>query len=1172
MDKGGTKTQKKKTSMVPVPSPRVPTPRPPLPPLRPRLAQARLATIHHNLTISKNYTTNNEYEEIKHDSWKRTQIFPKTVSSRGDEILYLSTAMYSLKTQMEQDYVIPAPGFHTGRHRQGTIATAILTRKVDAEHHDGEETSKTVMASPKLSMGSSPHRKKRLTTEAEGGFSSALAKHPPPIPPPLLRRLGSKEISGLGKVKVMLKVSGCSSTSSDTSLLNVDSRKRQVTLFDPASCGASSLTPEDRRLGVAAPKMFAFDAIFTEQEAKGELCATALTDVIHAVINGTDGCLFSFGHPRLGKTNTMVGSPESVSSLGVIPSAISWLYRSIADQKQRTGARFSVRVSAIEVAGPAYNLKDLLQQHAAECDQAPIYLCEGSLQNCCELRAPSPEKAAFYLDSALLGRCSEQSHLFYTLHVYQYSVAGKGGVAGGRSRLHLIDLGSCERSKGTGGLPLSAIGNVLLAIFNGQKHLPHREHKLTQQLKECMGSLTCHAAMIAHVSPEAANYTDTLTTVQLASRIHRMRRKRFKFMGTGGGVVAGEDVNRPGGSSDVDPSSSEQSADTVIYVGPTEETDGEHPPVYIPSLNSGDNRCAMNKALRGSLVEQKLKTISKSVPASPQKSIPEEKSMHRKQTKPNSTKSSPVRTLKPTTSAAREEQWIDGPRVLKSRVSEGRAIHSLSGSGGRDKRETWVDGPRLANGHSLGGASTPGNGASAGLTSAVGGSYGFMDTHKKNMIRKWVENQSILIGKTRHYREPSRALDEARGRGSGQEDDGGVTSYANHSLQPIHIPPNKGVPLEKLQCSGVEPEYDEDMEMEVEIIEVEEPEEPVPMQDCCLQVTEEDIALCMGTIENPLPEVDQEEHPLRILSQENLTVVSTFADSLSLVNDLDRILPKSSVILGNYNGWQRNVENHSDTLARKMAQYEQLSALHDLYNAKQRVNDLKPVARCQSLMFSEFFTGTAVNDFDVNSIASEPAYLPGENSKLCDNCKINLEVDTSSFYKYDPTRFHSYRKLNNLSSLRHPDGASNPNLRDVCKREPGNGAESIPKLDDEEEISVPPPLMSSMLSLNRESYEPNKSHMHNSIEISNGQLHDPGGKVQYCKADVERLDRGWNEAKKGTKLKDLRSDQQKYVKSEITSTRHRIFSPFGHSGLFEKRAQFQTNTSSSKTTNKSQAV
>jgi kinesin family member 26 len=41
-------------------------------------------------------------------------------------------------------------------------------------------------------------------------------------------------------------------------------------------------------------------------------------------------------------------------------------------------------------------------------------------------------------------------------------------------------------------------------------------------------------------------------------------------------------------------------------------------------------------------------------------------------------------------------------------------------------------------------------------------------------------------------------------------------------------------------------------------------------------VTEEDIAFCMGELENPLPEVDQEEHPLRILSQENMTVVSTF--------------------------------------------------------------------------------------------------------------------------------------------------------------------------------------------------------------------------------------------------------------------------------------------------------
>lgn len=55
-------------------------------------------------------------------------------------------------------------------------------------------------------------------------------------------------------------------------------------------------------------------------------------------------------------------------------------------------------------------------------------------------------------------------------------------VSGGRSRLHLIDLGSCEAtpSRGTeaaGGplcLSLSALGSVILALVNGAKHVPYR--------------------------------------------------------------------------------------------------------------------------------------------------------------------------------------------------------------------------------------------------------------------------------------------------------------------------------------------------------------------------------------------------------------------------------------------------------------------------------------------------------------------------------------------------------------------------------------------------------------------------------------------------------------------------------------------------------------------------
>ena len=42
-----------------------------------------------------------------------------------------------------------------------------------------------------------------------------------------------------------------------------------------------------------------------------------------------------------------------------------------------------------------------------------------------------------------------------------------------------------------GGITLSGLGNVILGIFNGQKHLPHRDSKVTQVLRECLGSLTC---------------------------------------------------------------------------------------------------------------------------------------------------------------------------------------------------------------------------------------------------------------------------------------------------------------------------------------------------------------------------------------------------------------------------------------------------------------------------------------------------------------------------------------------------------------------------------------------------------------------------------------------------------------------------------------------------------
>ncbi|GLH09814.1 Kinesin-like protein CG14535 [Gryllus bimaculatus] len=1033
-----------------------------------------------------------------------------------------------------------------------------------------------------------------------------------------------------------------------SSFFSVDARRKQVTLFDPAACGGSS-APEDRRIGVTAPKMFAFDAIFAQDASQTEICSSALIDVIHAVINGSDGCLFCFGHAKLGKTYTMLGSPQSVNTLGVIPCAISWLFCGINEQKHKTGARFSVRVSAVEIEGSSHKLRDLLADYVSEKEPSSgVYLRDDplfgtQLQNQSEIRVPSAEKAALYLDAALNSRSSEDgkdSHFLYTLHVYQYSVGGKGGVAGGRSRLHLIDLGSCERGKTSSGIPLSGLGNVLLAIFNGQKHLPYREHKVTQLLKECLGSLTCHAAMIAHVSPYAQHYTDTLATVQLASRIHRMRRRKIKLWSgsSGSGGSSGEEAVRlqmqenecSTGSSDVEPSSSEQSADTVIYVGPSDDaTDGEHPPVYIPSLNSGDYRCAIGRAFPSSCAEHRSmfgcprNLLDKSLQGEVGKGVlmqktfggcledqsnysycnaPSKASVQSESSKTGSTghqcsnKTSPVRlqnkvavskssgngsdplltsvgkipksssNLNGTISGS-DEQWIDGPRISKSKVAEARNLLKDN----HKKKETWIDGPMQQ------------------MNEHCGVGYGFMDSHKESMIRKWVENQSVQIQQVHkpavkapssdsHSCEQSvqvrsaketlaskcnvHNIDELKSSKfelinnsdivSSKEP---ITSFINsnrtknsfqlenkyfssaeydiiekeilHDSVHMPIPATNGLNVEtedesrprniksdidnnvdKEDCveesetftsaeqidphnhkisqgaSDVNLKNLQDIEElrcsmddnEVEIIEVEEPGEPVPTQDYCLQVTEEDIAFSMSELENSFIDDQQnsKEHLLNILRQESLTIVSTSTDSLSSATDLDHSLPgqhQGITMHSNDNTGPRSLfnlhklsddyvsltdldlyasavkkkhesENDLQYLVSSDSHFCELAKLHDLYrhkmvgssstlvaDASHQSTQYHPSSRCQYFSLSDMLHGfkfkdhpnTCIGLLGNNSLFMEPTcvnYVSREQFKMCDNCKKRFTQSAKSSPWY-PYVLHKNKKDLHRLSLSH---------------------------------------------------------------------------------------------------------------------------------------------------------
>lgn len=144
----------------------------------------------------------------------------------------------------------------------------------------------------------------------------------------------------------------------------------------------------------------------------------------------------------------------------------------------------------------------LLSIDIPDSDDSPsVYLRDDFLGGPSELRAPTAERAALFLDSALAARASNHSTaepaLIFTMHVYQYSLAGKGGVAGGRSRLHLINIGGCANRNG---FSLSGLGATLFAILGGQKHTPNPNHPLTPLLKDCLAPITCHVTIMSHIT------------------------------------------------------------------------------------------------------------------------------------------------------------------------------------------------------------------------------------------------------------------------------------------------------------------------------------------------------------------------------------------------------------------------------------------------------------------------------------------------------------------------------------------------------------------------------------------------------------------------------------------------------------------------------------------------
>ncbi|XP_020593274.1 kinesin-like protein KIN-8A isoform X2 [Phalaenopsis equestris] len=305
--------------------------------------------------------------------------------------------------------------------------------------------------------------------------------------------------------------------------------KRDVYLTDCAS------ETDYLRLKRVRGRHFCFDASFPESTSQQEVYSTTTTKLVESVLEGRNGSVFCYGATGAGKTYTMLGTMENP---GVMALAMKDLFSKIK-QKSLDG-KHSVLLSYLEV----YNetVRDLLSPGR------PLILREDKqgiiAAGLTQYRAYSTDEVMKLLQQGNLNRTTEptrvnetssRSHAILQV-VAEYQVKNSVNVVTRVGKLSLIDLAGSERALATDqrsqrsieganiNRSLLALSSCINALVEGKKHIPYRNSKLTQLLKDSLGG-PCNTVMIANISPSHISFNETQNTLHWADRAKEIRNK-----------------------------------------------------------------------------------------------------------------------------------------------------------------------------------------------------------------------------------------------------------------------------------------------------------------------------------------------------------------------------------------------------------------------------------------------------------------------------------------------------------------------------------------------------------------------------------------------------------------------------------------------------------------------
>lgn len=305
---------------------------------------------------------------------------------------------------------------------------------------------------------------------------------------------------------------------------------------------------------------FKFDKVFDPASSQAGVFEE-ISELVQSALDGYRVCIFAYGQTGSGKTYTMLGQPgttgtNSDAGLGMIPRAVRQVFES-AKAMERDDWSFTLQACFLEIYNES--VRDLLDPNSVGSSTGNGNATTGgrtgnngskdfriTFDTDTKLCTVSDVTVVDVRDENQLQRLIERSMRNRTTaatkandrssrshSVFRLRIIGRNSVTGQQldGLLNLIDLAGSERlahSKAEGerlretrniNRSLSALGDVISALSNREKHVPFRNSKLTHLLQDSLGG-DCKTLMFVNVSHATESFGESLCSLRFAHKVN----------------------------------------------------------------------------------------------------------------------------------------------------------------------------------------------------------------------------------------------------------------------------------------------------------------------------------------------------------------------------------------------------------------------------------------------------------------------------------------------------------------------------------------------------------------------------------------------------------------------------------------------------------------------------